>query len=75
MLMRCFAQEMGPATDIVFAAVHPGWVSTDMGSAGGRTADIGAEESVRGVLKLLDCMSRPEHGGRLFNYSGEEIQW
>ena len=75
MLMRCFEQEMGAATDVVFAAVHPGWVSTDMGSAGGRTADLGAEESVQGVLKLLDSLERPTHGGRLFNYTGEEMVW
>lgn len=58
---------------MVYAAVHPGWVQTDMGSAGGRSADISAAVSVEGVLRLLDSLKREAHGGCLFDYAGEEL--
>ena len=49
MLTVCFAKDF-PETS--FAAVHPGWVQTDMGGSGGRTADIGVEESAGGIVKV-----------------------
>ena len=39
MATRCFAGELGPQ-GYVFIAMSPGWVATDMGSAGGRTAPL-----------------------------------
>lgn len=38
---------------ITFLMVHPGWVQTDMGGAGGRTADIGVEESATGIYSVF----------------------
>ena len=83
MVMRCFHAEEASAAAaaaatlprICFAAVHPGWVQTDMGGAGGRTADLGVGESAKDVLGLLGTMSFDTHGGRLFNHDGKEIQW
>ena len=49
MLTTCFAKDF-PGTS--FATVHPGWVQTDMGGSGGRTADIGVEESARGIVQV-----------------------
>ena len=49
MLTICFAKDF-PGTS--FATVHPGWVQTDMGGSGGRTADIGVEESARGIVQV-----------------------
>ena len=49
MLTVCFAKDF-PGTS--FATVHPGWVQTDMGGSGGRTADIGVEESARGIVQV-----------------------
>ena len=49
MLTVCFAKDF-PGTS--FAVVHPGWVQTDMGGSGGRTADIGVEESARGIVQV-----------------------
>ena len=80
MLMRCFHEELAVSADeqadgVCFAAVHPGWVQTDMGGAGGRTAHLGVEESVVGVLQVLHAMAVSTHGGRLFNYDGQEMVW
>ena len=49
MLTATFANEV---KDVVFACIHPGWVQTDMGGSGGRTADIGVEESARGIVQV-----------------------
>ena len=38
---------------LTFLMLHPGWVQTDMGGAGGRTADISVEESVAGIYKVV----------------------
>ena len=77
MLMRCFDQELSAAqrAHACFTAVHPGWVQTDMGGAGGRTADISAARSVEGLLELLSAMEPESHGGRLFDYTGEQLAW
>ena len=37
MLTKCFAYD---AQEIIFVAMHPGWVQTDMGSAKNRKGDI-----------------------------------
>jgi NAD(P)-dependent dehydrogenase (short-subunit alcohol dehydrogenase family) len=34
--------------------LHPGWVQTDMGGAGGRKADIEVDECTDGILRVLD---------------------
>lgn len=52
-------------------ALHPGWVRTDMG---GPNADVGLEESIRGMRRVLaDPLSYP--GGGFFDYRGESIAW
>ena len=56
MLTVCFAKDF-PETS--FAAVHPGWVQTDMGGSGGRTADIGVEESAGGIVKVHSPLPIP----------------
>ena len=50
MLTACLAVQHPHLT---FLMLHPGWVQTDMGGAGGRTADIGVEESVAGIYYLF----------------------
>ncbi|MGZ3458260.1 MAG: SDR family oxidoreductase [Archangium sp.] len=52
-------------------SLHPGWVQTDMG---GPQAPLRPEESVRGMLNVIDRL-RAEDGGRFFGYDGEEIPW
>ena len=33
--------------------MHPGWVQTDMGSSGGRTAPVTVDQSVAGMLNVV----------------------
>lgn len=51
--------------------VHPGWVATDMGGAG---APVSPEDSVAGMLALIDRLT-PGDNGRFFDYRGETIPW
>lgn len=56
---------------LVTAAISPGWVKTDMG---GPDAPLSPEESVRGMLRVIDSLG-PEHSGRFFEFNGEELPW
>ncbi len=38
--------------------LHPGWVQTDMGGAGGRKADIEVDECTDGILRILDIATK-----------------
>lgn len=53
------------------AAVHPGWVRTDMG---GPNAAISTEASASGLLKLVASLD-PSGNGRFFNYDGSLLEW
>ncbi len=55
----------------VAAALHPGWVRTDMGGPNGL---IDAEESVSGMLKVVDALG-PAETGQFINYDGSAIAW
>ncbi|HEX2572464.1 MAG TPA: SDR family oxidoreductase [Polyangia bacterium] len=57
--------------EMVSAVLHPGWVKTDMGGPG---AMISTEESVRGLLRVMDGLTLA-HSGRFFSYAGEEVPW
>jgi NAD(P)-dependent dehydrogenase (short-subunit alcohol dehydrogenase family) len=52
-------------------AMHPGWVQTDMGGA---QAPLRPEESVRGMINVIDGL-KAEDGGRFLSYEGQEIPW
>ena len=58
MAVRCLAGEHGPTTDDGFAITlcHPGWVNTDMGSAGDRSPPVTPVDSVAGMLAVVDSM-------------------
>jgi NAD(P)-dependent dehydrogenase (short-subunit alcohol dehydrogenase family) len=53
------------------AALHPGWVQTDMG---GPNALIDTGTSVSGLMGVIDRLNATG-SGRFFNYNGEEIPW
>lgn len=55
----------------VAVVIHPGWVRTDMGGA---NASISVEESVRGMMGVLDRLSSQEHG-RFLTWEGAEHPW
>ena len=53
------------------AALHPGWVRTDMG---GPNALIDTATSVHGLLRVIDHLDAAG-SGRFYNYDGQQIPW
>ena len=56
---------------VIVIALNPGWVKTDMG---GENADITAEESVSGMMSILETMSL-EDSGKFHSYDGRQLPW
>jgi len=56
---------------VIVVSFHPGWVKTEMGGA---QATETPQESVSGMLNVLDRISLAE-SGKFFNYKGEELPW
>jgi NAD(P)-dependent dehydrogenase (short-subunit alcohol dehydrogenase family) len=56
---------------VISVLLHPGWVRTRMGGAGGK---ISVEECVEGQQRILDALT-PAQSGRFFNYDGRELPW
>ena len=52
-------------------AVHPGWVQTRMG---GSAAPVPPEQSVRGMLRIIDGLTA-EQSGRTFDFQGRDLPW
>jgi NAD(P)-dependent dehydrogenase (short-subunit alcohol dehydrogenase family) len=57
------------ADGLITAAIHPGWVQTDMGGA---NADLTPPDSVAAMRKTIAGLS-PAVSGGFFNYDGEPI--
>ncbi len=53
------------------AAVHPGWVKTDMGGA---NAPLAVEDSVRALIGFIERLA-PEHYGGFFASDGRRLPW
>ncbi|MFA6041872.1 MAG: SDR family oxidoreductase [Methylophilus sp.] len=53
------------------AALHPGWVRTDMGGPNGL---IDADTSVSGLRQVIAQLDR-ENSGQFFAYNGKTIAW
>ncbi|MDH3283128.1 MAG: SDR family oxidoreductase [Acidobacteriota bacterium] len=70
MLNRSLAAELG-GEGFTCVVLHPGWVRTDMG---GPNARLSPEESVSGIIRVMDGLTR-EDSGRFFDHSGEELPW
>ncbi len=56
---------------IIAAALHPGWVRTDMGGPNGM---IDAPESIAGMRAVIAGLT-PAQAGGLYAYDGQEIPW
>lgn len=56
---------------IIAVVLHPGWVRTDMGGSG---ASLSIDESVAGLLKVIDGLSETD-SGRFFDWRGKEVPW
>ena len=69
-VMRTLSAELSKE-GLSFVLISPGWVRTRMG---GQDAPLSPEESVRGVLKVIDRLT-PKDSGKFFNERGREIPW
>lgn len=67
---KIWSVELGPE-GFTCVVVHPGWVRTDMG---GPNATYGTEESVAGLVGVIDGLSQ-EDNGRFYDFQGEPIPW
>ncbi len=56
---------------IVVVMVHPGWVRTDMGGPNG---PLSVEESVHGLVKVVDGLTL-EHSGSFLDWRGHPMPW
>ena len=56
---------------VIGVVVHPGWVRTEMG---GPSASLSVEESVAGIVKLIDELTPADHG-RFWAWDGRELPW
>jgi len=76
MIGVCLAVEhgVGTADCLRITLCHPGWCATEMGSAGNRSPPVKPEDSVAGMLKLIDGMG--EHSKADFlDFEGKEVEW
>jgi NAD(P)-dependent dehydrogenase (short-subunit alcohol dehydrogenase family) len=56
---------------LITIVINPGWVQTDMGS---KMAPMRVEESVQGMLRVIDGLT-PESNGRFLDFQGREVPW
>jgi len=56
---------------IVVVALHPGWVQTDMG---GGNAAITPQQSVQGLLQVIDALT-PQRSGEFLDWRGQTLPW
>ncbi len=71
MLTVNFAKEV---TDVVWVAMHPGWVDTDMGRAGGAPPPVKPADSAAGIMDVLAKMKK-EDSGIFVRFNGEKIPY
>ncbi len=69
-LSRSLAASLG-GRRVTVLAVAPGWVRTDMG---GRSASLSVEESVRGIVDVLESRAGTGRHG-FVDYRGREVEW
>jgi len=67
---NCLARDMA-AKGAICVVLHPGWVQTDMG---GPTATLTIEQSVPGMVKVIDELKASDNG-RYLQYDGAELPW
>lgn len=69
-IAQCVADDLKPE-GIAVVSMHPGWVRTDMG---GPNATLGVEESVAGILSVVDGLTLADTR-RYLDYRGADIDW
>lgn len=70
MFTRSLARDLEPE-GFTCVLLHPGWVRTAIGSD---RAPLSVEESVSGMLEVLDALSRSDNG-RFLDRRGDEVPW
>jgi NAD(P)-dependent dehydrogenase (short-subunit alcohol dehydrogenase family) len=70
MVTRSLAADLRDDGIIAFV-LHPGWVKTDMGGA---NAEITRDESVSGILNVLDNIG-PDDSGSYRAWNGDTLPW
>ncbi|CEL59825.1 C-factor OS=Myxococcus xanthus GN=csgA PE=1 SV=1 [Rhizoctonia solani AG-1 IB] len=70
MMGRKLSHEL-ESSNIAVGLLHPGWVQTDMG---GPNAIVTPEDSVRGMLQVMDNLDISNSGG-FWDYEGNEQPW
>jgi len=60
--------------------IDPGWVQTDLGNLGAAAfgyekAAITVDQSVGGVIKVIDAATRETHGGKMWVWEGKQVPW
>ncbi|MBC7814335.1 MAG: SDR family oxidoreductase [Burkholderiales bacterium] len=70
MFMRSFAFDV-LEFGIINVVINPGWVQTDMG---GSDAELMPEESIAGILRVVDSLT-PADAGRFLDWQGNEHPW
>ena len=56
---------------VIPVSMHPGWVRTDMGGANAR---LSTEDSVSGMLDVVESLT-PDDAGRFLTFDGDELPW
>lgn len=56
---------------ITVISLHPGWVKTDMG---GPNAPVSIDESIKGMMKVIDTTDIG-NTGTFLNFDGNELPW
>ena len=71
MLTKTFALEF---PKIIFIAMHPGWVASEMGSAQGRSPPVTIEESCSSMVNVVEQRTK-EDSGSFWNFEGKKMPY
>jgi NAD(P)-dependent dehydrogenase (short-subunit alcohol dehydrogenase family) len=69
-MMKCMSLELEPR-GIIAVALSPGWARTEMG---GPQADLDVEESVNGMMRVIDDLE-PGDSGKFLGWDGNELPY
>ncbi len=70
MVTRSMANDL-QSDGFICIVLHPGWVQTRMG---GGSAPVASEDSISGMLRVIDGASMEESGG-FFDFTGAVVPW